>query len=231
MARTLEQGVRVGFLETWMPKITAVVASILIILVIADAYIVGGINLGRLGIGLPANASVTNLLNVNTRAGVIISIVMTGALMQLYFRRLRGEDRAMQRKGLFFFVGMATILAVGLIWGPLSQQYSVAGTLISQAVNEGGQYWIGVVYAALIVRGYMVRSKEGMLMAAVGLIELWGVGNIGSIFLPQLGDFGIWIMRYPALGVNNVLWLTQYVGVVIICGRIIIGKQKLRARR
>jgi hypothetical protein len=231
LARTQQVETKVGFLETYVPKLTAISASILIILVIADAYIVGGVNLGRLGIGLPGNASITNLMNVNTRSTIVITIVMTYSLVQLYWRRLRGQDRAMQRKGLFFFVGMFAIMAVGIIYGPLSQQYSIVGTVISQAVNEGGQYWIGVVYAALIVRGYMVRSKEGLLMAAVGLIELWGVSNLGSVFLPQLGDFGIWIMRYPSLGVNNVLWLTQYVGVVVICGRIIIGKQKLRARR
>ncbi len=229
MARTQQTEVRVGALDTYLPKLTTISASILIILVIADAYIVGGINLRFLG--LPGNASVTNLLNVNTRSSIVITIVMTYALVALYWRRLRGQDRAMQRKGLFFFIGMIAIIVVGALYGPLSQQYSIIGTVVSQAVNEGGQYWIGVVYAALIVRGYMVRSKEGLLMATVGLIELWGVSNLGSIFLPQLGDFGIWIMRYPSLGVNNVLWLTQYVGVIVICGRIIIGKQKLRARR
>ena len=228
MARE-QQVEKVGALETYVPKLATISASLLIILVIADAYIVGGVNLGFLG--LPGNASVTNLLNVNTRSTIVITIVMTYALVQLYWRRLRGQDRAMQRKGLFFFVGMIAIIIVGALYGPLSQQYSIIGTLVSQAVNEGGQYWIGVVYAALIVRGYMVRSKEGLLMAVVGLLELWGVANLGSIFLPQLGDFGIWIMRYPSLGVNNVLWLTQYVGVIVICGRIIIGKQKLRARR
>lgn len=228
MARA-QQVEKVGALETYVPKLAAISASILILLVIADAYIVGGVNLAFLG--LPGNASVTSLLNVNTRSTIVITIVMTYALVQLYWRRLRGQDRAMQRKGFFFFIGMGAIMAVGIIYGPISQQYSIVGTLVSQAVNEGGQYWIGVVYAALIVRGYMVRSKEGLLMATVGLIELWGVANLGSIFLPQLGDFGIWIMRYPSLGVNNVLWLTQYVGVVVICGRIIIGKQKLRARR
>ena len=229
MARTQQVQTQAGFLETYVPKLATVVASILIILVIWDAYVVGGFNLRFLG--LPGTASVSNLMNVNTRSTIVITIVMTYALVQLYWRRLRGQDRAMQRKGLFFFVGMVAMLIVGIAFGPLSQQYSIVGTVISQAVNEGGQYWIGVVYAALIVRGYMVRSKEGLLMATVGLIELWGVSNLGSIFLPQLGDFGIWIMRYPALGVNNVLWLTQYVGVIVICGRIIIGKQKLRARR
>jgi len=229
LARTQQVQTQVGFLETYVPKLATVVASILIILVIWDAYVVGGFNLRFLG--LPGTASVSNLMNVNTRSTIVITIVMTYALVQLYWRRLRGQDRAMQRKGLFFFIGMAAMLIVGIAFGPLSQQYSIVGTVISQAVNEGGQYWIGVVYAALIVRGYMVRSKEGLLMATVGLIELWGVSNLGSIFLPQLGDFGIWIMRYPALGVNNVLWLTQYVGVIVICGRIIIGKQKLRARR
>jgi hypothetical protein len=221
-------------LEEYLPKFTTTACSLIIILVVVDTYISGGLNLGMLiGSTNPTlrNISVTRLIAVNTRAVAIVTMVMTYALVQLYFRRLRSDDRSMQRKGIFFMVGLALMLAAGLIFGPLAPTYSMLAVMVQQVVLEGGSYWIGITFTALMVRGYMVRSKEGIIMAAAGLLELYGQGNLGSFFLPQLGDAGIWVMRYPALGVNNAMWLATYIGLITICGRIIIGRQKLRAAR
>lgn len=226
-------------MEEILGKASIAAGSLVIILVLADAFLGGstnfptqnGFNLG-IFFGRPwQQASISNLLTVNTRATAIVSIVMTYSLIQLYFRRLRSDQRSMQRKGGFFFVGMAIMLALGLLYGPLSREYGLVATVIQQTVNEGGQYWIGIIFTALIIRGYLVRSREGMLMATVGLLELYGVSNLSSFVLPWLGDLGIWIMRYPALGVNNTLWVTQYIGVITVTGLILIGRQRLRARR
>lgn len=220
--------------DEYLPKITTVACSIIIVLVVADTYISGGLNLGLiLGSKDPTlkNISVTRLIAVNTRAVAVVTIVMTYALVRLYFRRMRGEDRNMQRKGFFFMIGMGIMLVAGLIWGPLTPTYSMLAVMVQQVVLEGGSYWIGITFTALMVRGYMVRSKEGIIMAVAGLVELYGQGNLGSFFLPQLGDLGIWVMRYPALGVNSAMWFATYIGLITICGRIIIGKQKLRAAR
>jgi len=212
--------------STILPKAAIGVGGVIIILVIMDTYIKGGLYVPGL-----SSANVTNMMAVVTRAGSIVTICMTIMIIQLYYRRLRSPEANLQRKGLLFFVGLAIVAIFYVVYGVLALEFSLMATALLRTIGEVGMFWNGIAFFSLLVRGYMVRSWEGAVMATAGLIELYGAGGLGSFFLPQLGDLGIWIIRYPSMGANNALWLTTYIAAISITGRVLIGKQKLRAAR
>lgn len=209
-----------------MPKATLIFTIVVAILVMSDYFIAGG--LGGTAMG---GWNITTLQAMQTRSGPVHALIMVFAILQLYFRRLKGKDAALKRKALLFFVGFAFVFAAGLIWSPLSMQYSFMSRLLVQATTESGTFWIGIVYVVAIVKGYMIRSWEGIVLSIPGILELWGQGGIGNVFLPQLGDAGMWIMRYPSVGGNIAIALARNVATLAIAARVLTGRQKLRAAR
>lgn len=210
-------------LSTWAPKVTTGACIIIIFAILADTYIVGGLKYGSI--------SVSAVLAINTRAVPIVALVMVYSLLLLYWRRLTGNDPYMRRKGLSFFVALASILIVGLGFGVLSAPYTIMSRAIVQLAGDAGSFWIAVTFVSLMCRGYMVKSKEGLIMASVGILELYGQGAIGWLFGAPIGDLGIWLMRFPSIGANNAMWFTTYIALISVVGRIVVGKQKLRAAR
>jgi len=210
-----------SFLEEWVPKISTAFCVFCIIWIIADTYMVG------IGYG---GFTATNLQRVQQRAGPITGIVMSINVIRLYVRRLRSTDSSLRTKGIMYFVGAIVTAIIGLGFGRFSEAFAFQQIALSRVVGEAcSSGWIAITYVSLIVRGYMVRTKEGILMAFVGMAELFAQGGIGNLFLPQYADLGIWIMRYPGVGANNAMWFTTYIALLSVVGRVIIGKQKLRA--
>jgi len=206
-----------------IPTIAKIIGAVTIILVIADYFVVGGLGT------TPWN--ITTLNAINTRSKPLITIIMVGTLVRLYYGRVRSGDSVLRRKGFIFFVGMALTLAIGGYFGYVSAPYSVLTRVLVQAVTETGSCWIGIVYVAAVVRGYIINSYEGVVMAIPGLIELFALGGIGNLILPQLGDLGIWIVRYPNVGGNIPIAFAANIATISIAARIITGRQKLRAAR
>ena len=210
-------------LQTWAPRVTTAACIIVIFAILADTYIVGGLKWESI--------SVSAVLAINTRSTPIVALMMVYSLLLLYWRRLTGADPYMKRKGLAFFGALIVTLAIGLGFGVLSAPYTILSRAVVQLAGDAGSFWIAVTFCSLMVRGYMVKSWEGLIMASVGILELYGQGAIGWLFGPQIGDFGIWLMRFPSIGANNAMWFTTYIALISVTGRILVGKQKLRAAR
>jgi len=213
-------------LERLMPRITLVVMVVVCFLVMADYFIVGGLGGTALG-----QWNITTLQALQTRSGPIVTLVMTISLLQLYFRRLKSKEGALVRKALLFFVGLGITVFAGFTWSPTSMQYTFLARLLVQSTLESGTFWLGIVYVVAIVKGYLVRSWEGLVLVIPGMLEVWGQGMLGNVLLPQLGDLGIWIMRYPSVGGNISLALSSNIGAIAIAARVLTGHQKLRAAR
>jgi len=206
-----------------IPQITKIVASITLILVIGDYFIKGGIG--------TAPANITTLQAITTRAGYIVPLVMTIALLRLYIRRVGSNDKSIQRKAFLFFFGFGSVLIVGLVYGSLSLEYGYLSRALVQTLVETASAWIGVVYVGAIIKGYMIKSWEGIVLSVPGLLELFAQAGLGNLFLPQLGELGIWIMRYPNIGGNIPITFAANIATISIAARILTGRQKLRAVR
>lgn len=208
-------------MDTWLPKISTVIVAFFIIWVVLNNWVAG------LSIG---DFSAQRLQLIVARSVPITAIIMLFAVIRLYYRRMTSGIPSNFRKGVAYFVGFAFTLIIGLTYGASSVPYSYTQMVLTRAVGEAcASSWIAITMVSMVCRGWLVRTKEAAVMAFVGLFQLFGVGMIGNMVLPEIGDFGIWLMRFPAVGANNAMWLTTYIALISIVGRIITGKQKLRA--
>ncbi|MDQ1281370.1 MAG: hypothetical protein QG670_2635 [Thermoproteota archaeon] len=210
-------------MERALPKATVIVAALIMIGIVVDGYIQGGLGYGPW--------SMKNLNAMVSNATPVVTVIMLWSWFRLYYRRARSPNVSMKLKGTFFFVGFFVAVGIAIVYGVMSSQYQNLAVVLRRVNDETGSYWIAVIFTSLVVRGALVKSWEGVIIAVTCLAQVWGVGGVGNYLLPQLGDFGIWLMRWPGVGANNALWFATYIALISVCGRIMIGKQKLSPAR
>lgn len=205
-----------------MDILTVVVSCFILILVMVDYFIKGGLAFGTYH-------PVGQLMNIINMSFYLAIIVMSLTMLRFWYRRLMSPVILNKLGGISFYCGFVAVIAVYAVYGALSPQYSFFGEIVLRAGREAISFWIGVCFCSLLIRSYLIKSWEGVVMTIAGVTSLWFLCGLGSIFLPQIGDIGFWMMRWPGIGANTAYWFAMYIGLGTMISKILTGRQKLSA--
>jgi multisubunit Na+/H+ antiporter MnhF subunit len=170
-------------------------------------------------------------MNVINMATPIATIIMGLHLTRYFYRRLLAPDITVKVNGISFFIALVVSLVLYVVYGMMAKEYQIFAEVVMRAGKEAVAFWIGVSFCSLMLRGYLVRSWEGLVMSFTGLAALYFLSGISPMLLPQLGDLGFWLMRFPGLGANTAYWFAMYIGLGTEVAKAILGRARHMARR
>jgi len=197
-------------------NIPNIIGVIVLILMIADTFVKGGIPIA------------TYLRNWATLLLGTWLVVVSSVFALLNFWRIIKGRRPHWYAYVIFYISLIFTLVLG-ITTDLSGIYTQIYVSVLQGGTGAMSSMIAFSFIAMFLRMFLATSGLRIWTIILCILSLIPLTPLGDMFYPPLTDFGFWLINNPVAGSYSGIWFPVYCGIMALVIRIVLFREKIRA--